>query len=199
MRHQGNIAAAALAITLATTAAASAGGSSVGVTITADRQANDFALPKDTKYELEADHAFDSGLILGGSITYTNEAFSSVDNENLEGTVGYRARFNNVFSVFGSAGIGEHFQDADEGGDFPYYVFRIATDIKLCPRVTWTAISYRFRNAFDTDNDYNTPQLATAIAYRFDKHSSVSAKLAENWSNGEASSTAISLGYKFGF
>ncbi len=199
MKHQRAILVAGLVFTLGTATDAAAGGNTIGVTITTDRQPDNFALPKDTKYEIEAAHAFDSGVIIGGSVTYTNEAFSSVDNENLEGTLGYRARFNSVFSATASGGIGEHFQDAEEGGDFPYYVFRIAADLNLNRRVTWTAISYRYRNAFDVSNDYNTPQLATAIAYHFDKHSSVSAKLAGNWSNGEYSSTGLSLGYKFGF
>ena len=69
----------------------------------------------------------------------------------------------------------------------------------LSRRVTWALIEYRFRDAFDTANDYNTPQLATDIAYRLSEHSSVLAKLAWNWSNGDYSSTGISLGYALGF
>jgi hypothetical protein len=199
MKSELSVILVAFAMSAVAAAGASAGGSTIGVTITSDRQASDFALPKDTKYELEVAHAFEGGAIIGGSVTYNNEAFSTVDNENLEGTFGFRARFNDVFAVTASAGIGEHFQAADEGGDFPYYVFRVAADLTLSRRITWTAVSYRFRNAFDTGYDYDTPQLATAIAYRFDKHSSVSAKLAGNWSEGEYSSTGISLGYKFGF
>ena len=178
---------------------ASAGSNSLGLSVTSDREAGDFGMPKDIKYELDAAHTFNNGVIVGSAVTYTNDAFSDVENENVEGTVGYRARFEGAFSITASAGIGERFQAANQGGDFPYYVFRIATNIDVGQRVSWTPIAYRFRDAFDTSNEYRTPQVETGIAYRLGDHSSISANVALNWSNGEYSSTGVSLGYKLGF
>jgi hypothetical protein len=95
--------------------------------------------------------------------------------------------------------VGEHFQSPEDGVDFPYYLLKVTAAIELGKRVTWTAVSFRYRNAFDTANDYDTPQLATEIAYRLDKHNTVSAKLAGNWSNGAYASTGLSVAYTFGF
>lgn len=189
----------ALALALGASGSASAGDTTLTVRATTDRQAGDFALPKDTSYEFEAAHAFDGGLVAGASATYTTDAFSPIDDGNLEATLGYRARFDSVFSATARAGVGEHFQGEAEGGDFPYYVFYVAADLKLSKRVTWTAVAFRYRNAFDAANDYDTPQLATEIAYRLDKHNTVSTKLAGNWSNGAYSSTGLSIAYTFGF
>ena len=52
-------------------------------------------------------------------------------SENLEGTVGYKLRFNDAFSLTGRGGIGENFQSASAGGDFPFYVFYLAADLDL--------------------------------------------------------------------
>jgi len=199
MMHRWAIPFAALALAVAAGGTAAAGGSTITLRATTDRQPDDFALPKDASYEFAAAHAFDSGWIVGGSVTYTDPAFTGTATTNVEGTLSYRARFSSVFSAVATAGVGEHFQSPEEGVDFPYYMLKIAADLKLSERVTWTAVSFRYRNAFDPRNDYDTPQLATEIAYHVDKHNTVSAKLAGNWSNGDYSSTGLSLAYTFGF
>ena len=136
---------------------------------------------------------------MGGSVTYTDPAFTGTATTNVEGTLGYRARFSSVFSAVATAGVGEHFQSPEEGVDFPYYMLKIVADLELSERVTWSAVSFRYRNAFDPSNDYDTPQLATEIAYQLDKHNTVSAKLAGNWCNGAYSDTGLSVAYTFGF
>lgn len=186
------------AVLMIATTGAIAGGSSIGLTVTSDREADDFAKPKDSKFELDAGHTFENGATIGGSVTYANAAFRDGETENVEGTIGFHAGFEDALSIKASAGIGEHFQGADQG-DFPYYVFRIAMLVDLSERVTWTPISYRFRDAFDTSNEYRTPQVATGLAYKLGDHGSISGKLSLNWSNGDLSSTGVSLGYKFGF
>jgi hypothetical protein len=55
------------AVTAGITSYAAAGSSSIGMTITSDREPSHFRDPKDTKYELNGGYTFDSGLILGGS------------------------------------------------------------------------------------------------------------------------------------
>ena len=199
MKHRCAIHIAGLAFVLGGAGSAGAGDTTFTVRATTERQAADFALPKDTSYEFEAAHAFQGGLIVGGSATYTDDAFSSIDAGNVEGTLGYRARFDSVFSATARVGIGGHLQGEEEGGDFPYYAFYVAADLKLSQRLTWTAVSFRYRNAFDPSDDYDTPQLATEIAYRLDKHNTVSTKLAGNWSNGAYASTGLSIAYTFGF
>jgi Outer membrane protein beta-barrel domain len=176
---------------------ATAGSSSVGVTVTSDRVQNDLTLPKSTQIEVDAAHAFDSGAILGTSLEYSDAAFGDSDKLNLEGTFGYRMRFNDVFSMTASAGLGEQYQSS--GRNFPYYVLRAFADLEVNKAVTWNAIAFRFRDAFDPDDDYLTPQLATGATFKINEHDSIAATIAYNWKDWEPDSIGVSLGYKFGF
>src|SRR6478736_7111829 len=56
---------------------AAADSNSVGVSFTTDRNAHDLDVPKDAKLKVTASHSFDSGVILGASGEYTNNALSS--------------------------------------------------------------------------------------------------------------------------
>ncbi len=165
------------------------------MTITSDRDPDDFAVPKDMKYELNGAHTFDGGLILGGSFQYTDTAFSTRASQNLEGTIGYRVPLSSVFSVTGSAGLGEHWRE-NPSTYFPYYVLRIGADVEINEKLTWNAISYRFRDAFDPDNDYNTPQVATGVSFKIDGQSSIAVKIMRNWKDDQPSSPGVSLGFK---
>ena len=194
MRHLANAMLVAASIP-ATSCVAIAGSNSVGMTITSDRDPDDFDVPKDLKYELNGAHTFDSGLILGGSFQYTDTTFSDRASQNLEAALGYRLRLDSVLSVNGSAGIGEHWRE-NPGTYFPYYVLRIGADLQLSQDITWNAISYRFRDAFDPDDNYNTPQVATGVTFKLDERSSIAVKVMENWKDDQPSSTGVSLGFK---
>jgi Outer membrane protein beta-barrel domain len=180
---------------LATADDAAAGSTSIGVSIVSDRDPGNFGNPKNTKYELTGAHTFDGGLILGGSFQYTDTDFSDRTSQNLEGTIGYRVPLDLAFSVTGSAGIGEHWRQ-NPSADFPYYVLRIAADFKLSQVITWNVISYRFRDAFDRNDNYDTPQIATGLTFNLDAQSSISAKIMRNWKDGQPNSTGVSLGFK---
>jgi len=180
---------------LGTNSVASAGSDSVGMTITSDRDPDNFDVPKDMKYELNGAHTFDDGLIFGGSFQYTDTTFSDRASQNLEGTIGYRMQLDSVLSVNGGAGLGEHWRE-DPSTYFPYYVLRIGADIDLSQNITWNAISYRFRDAFDRDDDYNTPQIATGVTFKLDGGSSIAVRIMRNWKDDQPSSTGISLGFK---
>ncbi len=166
--------------------------------IISDRDPGNFDDPKNIKYEINGAYSFDAGLILGGSFQYTDTSFSDRTSQNLEGTIGYRVPLGSAWSVTGSAGIGEHWQQ-DPGAGFPYYVLRIAADFKLNQTITWNVISYRFRDAFDVNDSYNTPQVATGLTFNVDAQSSISAKIMRNWKDGQPSSTGVALGFKVRF
>jgi hypothetical protein len=178
---------------------ATAGSTSVGVSFTADQKATDLDLPKDRKAEISASHSFDNGVILGASGEYTNTAFSDSATVKLEGTVGYRVELGGAFSVTGSAGVGENIQTNGSGDDFPYYVFRIGADVKVSEVVTWNIATFRYRDAFDPDNDFLTPQLATGLSYDLDEHNSISGVAQYNWKDWEPDSVGLELGYKYRF
>jgi hypothetical protein len=184
--------------TVAMVCAAFGESSTIGVLITSDRDPGDFADPKSTKYELNGAHTFDSGLILGGSFQYNDRAFSDRARENLEGTVGYRVPLYQCFSIFGSAGLGEHWRQ-NPSAAFPYYVLRIGADLDLNQIVTWNAITFRYRNAFDPNDNYNTPQLATGFTFKLDEQRAITTKIMRNWRDGAPSSTGVALGFKQSF
>ena len=194
MRHFA-VAMLVSALTAGTTCCAVAGSSTIGMTITSDRDPDDFRDPKDTKYELNGARTFDSGVIFGGSFQFSDTAFSNRTSQNLEGTAGYRVLLDRAFSVTGSAGIGEHWRQ-NTAAAFPYYVLRIAADLDLNEHITWNVISYRYRDAFDPHDNYNTPQVATGFTYKLNTDSSISAKIMRNWKDGDPSSTGVSLGFK---
>ena len=154
---------------------------SVGVSFTTDREAHDLAVPKDAKVEISAAHSFDNGVILGASGEYSNTAFSDSATVKLEGTVGYRAELGDIFSVTGSAGLGENIQESGSGDNFPYYVFRIGPDVKATDDLTWNIVTFRYRDAFDPDDDFLTPQVATGLSYDLDEHNSISGVAQYNW------------------
>ena len=135
-------------LALAATGAA-AGDSWIGVGVSINREPNDFNLPKSTEFGIEGAHTFDNQVIVEGKFEIQEDAGSHATSENLEGTVGYKLRFNDAFSLTGRGGIGENFQSASAGGDFPFYVFYLAADLDLTRRVTWNVITFRYRNAFD--------------------------------------------------
>ena len=136
------------AVTMACQAAA--GSSTMGVTITSDREPDDFADPKALKYELNWAHTFDGGLIVGGLFQYRDLAFSDQASQNLEGTLGYRVPLTTTFSLTGSVGIGEHWRQ-NPAAAFPYYVLRIGGDLDLNQTVTWNVVSFRYRDGFDPE------------------------------------------------
>ena len=177
---------------------AAAGGSSVEFAVTSDRDPDKFSTPDDMKYDLKVAHEFDSRVIIGGLFTYTDNAFRAQASQNLEGTLGYRVPIGSVFSLTGSAGMGEYWRQ-NPGTAFPYYVLRIKADLDLSRNITWNVISYRFRDSFDPRDDYNTPQVATGITFRINERSSISASVKRNWTDGKASSTGVALGFKQDF
>jgi len=188
---------AVLAATAAVTMAceAAAGSTTMGVTITSDRDPDDFADPKSLKYKLNWAHTFDGGLIVGGSFQYRDRAFSDRASQNLEGTLGHRFPLTTTFSLTGSVGIGEHWRQ-NPAAAFPYYVLRIGGDLDLNQTVTWNVVSFRYRDGFDPHDQYNTPQIATGFTYKLDGQSSISAKIMRNWREGDPSSTGVALGFR---
>ena len=174
---------------------AAAENNTIGMTIKSDRDPDNLAAPKGMKYELSGDHEFANGVIVGGSFQYTDPAFSQSAIQNLEGTVGYGVPLNSAFSLNGSTGIGERWHQNPDTS-FPYYVFRIAVDYEINQNITWNVVSFRLRNAFDSSDNYRTPQVATGLTFALGPRSSISVKVMRNWKEGELNSMGIALGFK---
>jgi hypothetical protein len=184
---------------VAVTSDAMADSNSIGVSLTSDREQQDLGEPESTQFEVSASHAFDTGVILGASAQYSNKAFSDSATANLEATIGYRLRFNDTLSVIGSAGIGDRLQVSGDGSDIAYYVLRAAADLKLSEKVTWNAVAFRYRDAFESSDDYLTPQLATGVTFKVDNHNSISSRIQYNWKDWHPDTVGFALGYSRSF
>jgi len=189
----------AVIVGLAATGNAFCDSTSVGIVATSDRQEDDLGVPQSAKVELSVAHTFDVGIILGGSMEYANVAFSDSATLNLETTMGYRVHVNEVISLLGSVGVGERLQVSGSGDDIAYYVLRAAADLKLNDTVTWNAVALRYRDGFDPDDDYLTPQLATGFTFSLDDHNAVSTKVQYNTKDHEPDTIGFALGYSHGF
>ncbi|MFK8253169.1 hypothetical protein [Ancylobacter terrae] len=199
LKQPARLAIGGLVAALALPAApARAGSTTIGFTVTTERVPDDFNESKSTDWQASLSHAFDNGLILGGSVKYYDTSHSDAWKTNVEGTAGTAFDLVKGLSLRVSGGVGEHLQNADNPS-FPYYVFYAALDVTLTPVVTWNAVMARYRNAFDTENDYNTPELATGFSFKIDDNNTVTVRVERDWSDGEVSYNAIELGYKYRF
>jgi hypothetical protein len=104
-------------------------------------------------------------VVVGGSLQ-TQKTTSGVWSYHLEGTLGYGFKLTNYAYLSGSAGVGERWRPATSGGDLTYYVLRVRADIDLSERWSWNVITYRYRDAFDLADHYNTPEVSTGISFK---------------------------------
>lgn len=193
--------AASLATLLALAAApdARADSSTIGATVTSDRQQGDLGVPNSAKVKILAAHTFGSGIIVGGSTEYSNTADSDAATVNVEATVGARLPLTDILSLAGSVGLGARLQVSGSGDDFAYYVLRASADWKLSETVTWNAVAFRYRDAFELDQDYLTPQVASGLTVKVDEHNAVSGKVQYNWKDWDPDTIGFELGFSHSF
>ena len=160
-------------VCVALTSPAVAGATEIPIEAKSDRNPSNFDIPKDTKIKIDGAHTFVNGVILGSSFELTIDVGSGEIKYDLETTLGYKWKVNDIFSLRGSAGVGGRFQPASAGRNFPYYVLYIGSDIDLNAKWTWNFITFRFRDAFDTNNSFNTPEVSTRLTFKIDDGRSV--------------------------
>lgn len=186
-------------VCVALTSQAVADATEVAIEAKFNRDPSNFDIPKSSKIRFDAAHTFTNGVILGGSLETTIHVGSGEVTYDPETTLGYKWKVNDLFSLRGSAGIGERFQPASTGGNFPYYVLYIGSDIDLSAKWTWNVVTYRFRDAFDTRNDFNTPEVSTRLTFKIDDGRSVFAAYYYGWKEGSPDYQGISAGFKYSF
>ena len=135
----------------------------------------------------------------GASVELIDSAFRSTVKANLEATLGYAHRINELLSVSLTVGLGERIRASQDGGPFPYYQATVAGSVQVTETLTWHAVSLRYRNAFDTANDFETPQISTGIAYEFRSRNWLTLTLYRERKGDTPSATGLSIGYEVGF
>ena len=84
-----------------------------------------------------------------------------------------RVPVSHILSLFGSAGLGEHWRQ-NPSAEFPYYVLRVGVDLDLNSTETWNIISFRYRMLRPPSRDGFYSQCGPAA----DDHSKDHAELA---------------------
>ncbi|WP_267215858.1 hypothetical protein [Chelatococcus asaccharovorans] len=171
----------------------------IGANITFERLPDDFAATRGTDVEVNASHTFDNKLIVGGLAKYYDTISSDSSHAIIQITIGYAWSLGDYLTLTANGGIGGHLQLTGSGNDFPYYVFDVGLDVPVTDLLTWNLVSVRYRNAFDTSNDFETPAIATGFSIRLDKQNSISVKIERDWSDGSPEYTGVQIGYTYRF
>jgi len=158
-----------------------------------DTAVGDLGTKTDDIYQLTYSHKLGNGFSVGG-MAQTTQAPSSALKQNLEAQVGYALPAFSGVTVSGKVGVGEKFNTTN----FSYYALYGAADVKLMDKVTWNAVSYRYRSAFDTDaNGYQTHQIGTGVTYDLASNYAVSAKIYRNYDASGSFTNPTATGDQF--
>ena len=142
-----------------------------------DTAVGDLGSKTDDVYQLTYKHNLGEGFSIGG-MAQTTQVPDSQLNQNLEAQAGYAFPSYNGFTLSGKVGVGEKFTTEN----FSYYAVYGNLDYKLMDKVTWNALNYRYRSAFDvSENGYQSNQLGTGVTYDINNTYAASAKVYRNY------------------
>ena len=152
-----------------------------------------FGAKVDDAYGVTYKHSLGGGFSVSG-VASTTQVQGALLKQNLEAQVGYALPAFAGIAVSGKVGVGERFTTTN----FPYYALYGAADYKLVDGLTLNAISYRYRNAFDTTNAYESHRLGTGVTYDITSNYSVGVSVTRsydtNWNaTGDAVTGALTV------
>jgi len=158
---------------------------------------NEYDASTATTYSLGVDRNLGGGLSVGAAVGTSQAADEGALKQTIEASVGYKIPLFAGITAKVGASIGERFTN---GANYPYYTLSSGADYKLADNLTLNAIGYRYRNAIDDANDWESHQLSTGATFALNKTNAVFVKLARSYdSDFEASTDAITVGYKLSF
>jgi hypothetical protein len=137
---------------------------------------NNFGAKVDDAYGVTYKHSLGGGFSVSG-VASTTQVANTLLKQNLEVQAGYALPAFSGVTVSGKVGVGERFTTTN----FPYYALYGAADYKLMDGLTLNAISYRYRNAFDTTNSYESHRLGTGVTYDITSNYSVGVSLTRSY------------------
>ena len=133
---------------------------------------------------------------VGAAMSTTLADSSMTQKSNVEAQAGYKLPAFAGVVLSGKVGVGERVQSTI----FPYYALYGNADYVLNDQFTINALSYRYRNAFDTTNSYESHQIGTGVTYNINKTYAVSAKVFRDYDgsfNTADNGGMLSLAVKF--
>jgi len=170
-------------------------------------------------------YAFAPGWSIAGALQDTikpaSGGFDNLYQAQVEGSIAYKFKLTDAFSVTGTAGLGYTWGNtgfagglytgapagnADLGNNddaFGYYFVQAGLDYKLDQHWTWNVVQGRYRNAFS--ETWITPKLQTGITYNIDATDAVYASFGYAWKDKgdgkglQSDKYNIAVGYKYSF
>lgn len=188
---------AVAALAALSAAPARAGENELAFALASQRDPDDFDRSVSTVTKIAYAHTFDNNAILAASVTYFDVSYSNAWHLNSQIGLGYKYELSDIFSVTGIASIGSRVQSDDV--DFPYYSLHASFDWRLLPAVTWSVVNLRYRNAFDTSYDFDTPGVGSSVAFRLDETKSVSFSFLREWDDGKVVDNEFGVGFAVHF
>lgn len=176
---------------------ARAGENELAFALASQRAPDDFDKSVSTVTKVAYSHTFDNNAILAASVTYFDVSYRDAWHLNSQIGLGYKYELSDVFSVVGVASIGSRMQSDDV--NFPYYALHASLDWRLLPSVTWSVLNLRYRNAFNTSYDFDTPGVGSSVAFRLDETKSVSFSFLREWDDGEVVDNEFGIGFAVHF
>jgi len=155
----------------------------------------DFGAKTSDTYAVAYKHSLGSGFSVGG-VASTSQSTNSLLKQNIEAQASYALPAIAGVVVSGKVGVGERFTTTN----FPYFALYGNADYKLLNGVTLNAAQYRYRNAFDTANDYESHQIGTGVTIDLASNYAVSAKISRSYDadyNATGDAVTIGLTVKF--
>jgi hypothetical protein len=129
---------------------------------------------------------------LGGAASTTQASDNSL-KQTIEAQAGYKLPSVYGVLVSGKVGVGERFQSS---GNFAYYALYGNADYAFNDSITWNAVQYRYRNAFDTSNSFETHRIGTGVTFNVTKNIGLAATVYRDYVSGfnTASYNGVQLG-----
>jgi hypothetical protein len=151
---------------------------------------NNFGAKVDDAYGISYKKSLPGGIFIGAAAS-TAQVSGSKLTQNLEAQAGLALPSFAGIALSAKAGIGEKFSTTN----FPYYALYGNADYDLGNGITLNAVGYRYRNAFDTANDYQSHQLTTGVTYALNSNYSINGKLSRSFDSGyNATGDAVTVG-----
>lgn len=127
-------------------------------------------------YSVTYKHNLGGGFSVSG-VASTSQSANALLKQNLEAQVGYTLPLFAGISATGAVGVGERFTTTN----FPYYALYGSTSYKLVDGLTVTPISYRYRNAFDVANAYESHRVGTGVTYDITSNYSIGVSVTRSY------------------
>ena len=153
-----------------------------------------FTKKVDDAYAVTFTHAFSDGYTVGAA--YGATVLPGETKQNVEAQVGYGTNVTNDIKLSGKIAVGERWQ----GNSFPFYAVYGNADYRINDKLTWNAIQYRYRKAFDTANEFESHHLGTGLTYAITQQVAINTAVYRDFDKdfkGKDNGVLVGVAYKF--